>query len=132
MKHDAIDMATVKVADPPDEEVDALTCEACGRIQKRRLELGMTGRDFAARVGIAQSYVSRIESGQHGLSIALLGRLAAGLEWSVIELLQPDARDLTRANRALESMLRVAQQEVKPSTRNLIDSVLDLAARTSK
>ncbi|HLF00103.1 MAG TPA: helix-turn-helix transcriptional regulator [Gaiellaceae bacterium] len=47
---------------------------------RRRMELGLTQEELAARMGTSHSAISRIEGGQHSTSVQTLQRLAAALE----------------------------------------------------
>ncbi len=49
-------------------------------VVRRRMELGLTQEELAARMGTSHSAISRIESGQHSTSVQSLQRLAAALE----------------------------------------------------
>ena len=46
----------------------------------RRAELGLTQEQLAERMGTSHSAISRIESGQHRMSVATLERLGQALE----------------------------------------------------
>lgn len=45
-----------------------------------RTELNITQADLAARTGIPQAHISRIENGSYNPSLAYLKRIAAGLD----------------------------------------------------
>ena len=47
---------------------------------RRRMELGLTQRELAERMGTSHSAISRIESGQHSTSVQTLQRLAESLD----------------------------------------------------
>jgi ribosome-binding protein aMBF1 (putative translation factor) len=47
---------------------------------RRRMDLGLTQKELASRMGTSHSAISRIESGQHSTSVRTLQRLAAALE----------------------------------------------------
>lgn len=47
---------------------------------RRRMDLGLTQEQLAARMGTSNSAISRIESGQHSTSVQTLQRLAAALD----------------------------------------------------
>lgn len=47
---------------------------------RRRMELGLTQKELAERVGTNHAAISRIEGGRHGTSVPMLRRLAAALE----------------------------------------------------
>lgn len=46
----------------------------------RRMALGLTQKQVADRMGTSHSVISRIESGQHAISLSTLQRLAGALE----------------------------------------------------
>ena len=58
-------------------------------IRRRRLELGLTQQELAARLGIDRAIYTRRESGKHLLSLATVYRVAAALETSPTRLLEP-------------------------------------------
>jgi transcriptional regulator with XRE-family HTH domain len=47
---------------------------------RRRMELGLSQREVAQRMGTSNTAISRIESGQHPTKQETLSRLAAALE----------------------------------------------------
>lgn len=49
-------------------------------VVRRRMDLGLTQEELAARMGTSHSAISRIESGQHSTSVQTLQRLAAALQ----------------------------------------------------
>lgn len=54
------------------------------QIKKRRLQLGMTQKDLADKLGVVQSEISRAESlGYDRLSLTGLRRIAGGLDAEV-------------------------------------------------
>lgn len=53
--------------------------EIARQLMKARLELGMTQKELALKIGTKQSNISRIERGQQNTSIDLLSRVAKGL-----------------------------------------------------
>lgn len=64
------------------DELEAIAPEyeiACQLI-KARLELGMTQKELAIKIGTRQSNISRIERGQQNISIELLNKVAKGLD----------------------------------------------------
>lgn len=58
----------------------------CKRIKNKRLELGLTQKDLALRLGITRSYVSMIESGDKIPSRVQILALANIFGCSVIDL----------------------------------------------
>jgi len=59
-------------------------------LKARRRELGLTQTQLAARVGVSQAYLSRIETGTRVADTDLLARLAEALETSPLALMSPD------------------------------------------
>jgi ribosome-binding protein aMBF1 (putative translation factor) len=57
--------------------------EFAGRLVARRLSLGLTQTEVAARMGTSQSAVARIESGDADVRMSTLERYAAALEVSL-------------------------------------------------
>ncbi len=55
-----------------------------------RRERRMTQSELGDRANLASSYVSRIENGRVQPSVVMLGRIAAALETSVVDLLAVD------------------------------------------
>lgn len=49
-------------------------------VAQLRGRLGLTQAEFASRIGTTQSAVARLESGRHGIQVALLNRIAAALD----------------------------------------------------
>jgi transcriptional regulator with XRE-family HTH domain len=56
------------------------------RIRMYRKERGLTLRRLAQRVGCTHSYISQIEKGMTAPSLAMVGKLAAALQISVLDL----------------------------------------------
>lgn len=66
-------------------EYDALSCEFefARDIISLRENLGLTQREFAAKVGMKQSQLARIESGQQTPKLTTLAKLAAAAGYQV-------------------------------------------------
>lgn len=60
-------------------------------IRERRLALGITQTELAARAGMTQSAVSRLEVGGMTPTIGLLDRVAAALDADLIVAITPHA-----------------------------------------
>jgi DNA-binding XRE family transcriptional regulator len=58
-------------------------------MRERRRELELSERQLGLRAKCTQQTVHGVETGRHGMSIALAGRIAEGLDWTVGELLAP-------------------------------------------
>jgi transcriptional regulator with XRE-family HTH domain len=67
----------------------------------RRMALGLTQRDLAARTGIAQSAISALETGKSNPQVTTLSRWAEGLGMKLTmgleQLPEPVATDSTQA-----------------------------------
>ena len=84
-------------AAPADEAVDVGR-----RLREIRTARRLTLREVADRAGISESFLSQIERGRSGASIASLQRIAAALELAVSDLFSPAGqrpRVLRRADR---------------------------------
>jgi transcriptional regulator with XRE-family HTH domain len=68
------------------EDPDLLLSQIGLRILRRRQELGLSQRDLADRLGIAQTNIARIEHGEQNLTIRTLAKLADALGVTVGEL----------------------------------------------
>lgn len=67
---------------------DKLYLEKLGkRIKELRIEKSMRQIDLADKIGIEDSALRRIESGRVNSTINMLRKIAAGLEISILELL---------------------------------------------
>lgn len=65
-----------------------------GRVIDRRKELGLSQRELAERLGTHQSAISRLESGEHNISLGKLIEIAEALHADL------DLRLLPRENRS--------------------------------
>lgn len=57
-------------------------------LRRQRTKAGLTQADLAARSGINQETISRIENGRYNLTLKTMGRLAALLDGDVSEMLK--------------------------------------------
>lgn len=62
-----------------------------------REQMGLTQTELAARIGIAQSALSRIEAGRHNVSVEMLARIAAALDLPLGVHLGETTTELTTA-----------------------------------
>jgi transcriptional regulator with XRE-family HTH domain len=60
-------------------------------VRERRLSLGLSQQEVAARAGMTQPALSRLEAGGTVPTIPLLKRIAAALHAELIVALSPDA-----------------------------------------
>jgi transcriptional regulator with XRE-family HTH domain len=79
------------------------------RIRERRLELRLTLREFARRVGVSAPYVTDLEAGRRHPSAEILARIASELDLPAAELEALDARLSPEVRRWVESQPEVAQ-----------------------
>jgi transcriptional regulator with XRE-family HTH domain len=96
------------VAYPVDEEIDVGR-----RLREIRRARRLTLREVADRAELSESFLSQIERGRSGASIASLQRIAAALELAVSDLFSPDIvrpRVLRRADRSTLSFGNLARK----------------------
>jgi transcriptional regulator with XRE-family HTH domain len=69
------------------EEPDLLLNRIGLRLTRRRQELGLSQKALAARLGITDANITRIENGQQNVTITTLCKLAKALDMTVEELI---------------------------------------------
>src|SRR5918995_1950779 len=116
--------------------MEAVTQQELGqRIAGARRDRGWTQAELAARVGLTQTAVSRIETGARAVGSLELAELAEALGVSVLDLLRAGPRPMlaiaARLGRfrdpgAVDRALRRGQTPTKVD--ELLDSVLDAPA----
>jgi transcriptional regulator with XRE-family HTH domain len=78
------------------EDPDLLLSQIGLRVLRRRQDLGLSQKELADRLGIAQTNVARIEHGKQNLTVRTLIKLAEALDMTAAELFvgiaPPDAR----------------------------------------
>jgi transcriptional regulator with XRE-family HTH domain len=62
-------------------EMAARRAELAGQLTARRVALGLSQTEVAARMGTSQSAVARIESGANDVRLSTLERYAAAVGW---------------------------------------------------
>jgi len=84
------------------------------RIQKIRVNRGITQDELGEKVGLNPKYISAIECGQRNITIKTLAKIADGLGVELFELLLfPDPPDSTlTTRRAIDSLLKEADLTV--------------------
>ncbi|QEY23391.1 XRE family transcriptional regulator [Neisseria animalis] len=55
---------------------------------QRRLELGLSQRALADRLGVVYSFIGKVETGDRRLDIFEFVQYCTGLEWNALEVLQ--------------------------------------------
>ena len=63
-------------------------------VRRLRLERGLSQEEFAFRVGLHQTYVSRVERGERNVTIGTADRIAGTLGNTVAEMFAELERDL--------------------------------------
>jgi transcriptional regulator with XRE-family HTH domain len=104
------------------------------RIRARRLELAITLRELARRVGVSAPYLTDLEAGRRHPSPEVLGRMAEALGLPASELealdrrLSPEVRrwvetqpDVARLLRTMQSSPRRRREEMLRRLRRLVD-----------
>ena len=56
-------------------------------IKKAREEAGLTQKELAERVGLYQPNIQRLETGKHDPGVEMLGKVVAGMGYTVQEFL---------------------------------------------
>ena len=74
--------------------------EVGGRIRALREGMGLSLRDLAERSGVSAPMLSQVERGETSPTLALAGKIAAGLELSLSQLLRLDEGDSVSVVRA--------------------------------
>ncbi len=64
----------------------AVLTRLAATIHDRRTVLGVSQRELATRAGVDRTFLSGVESGKRNPTIAMLGKLAIGLETTVAAL----------------------------------------------
>jgi XRE family aerobic/anaerobic benzoate catabolism transcriptional regulator len=79
----------------------------------RRLEAGLTVKEFAARAALSPRFVIQLEAGQANISIAGLARAAAALGCSLQELIPPLNSDLSLRAQIWHQFSRCGDEELR-------------------
>jgi transcriptional regulator with XRE-family HTH domain len=104
------------------------------RIRERRLELGITLREFARRVGVSAPYLTDLEAGRRHPGPEVLVRIAEALGLPPAELealdtrLSPEVRrwvetqpEVARLLRTLQTTPRRRREEMLRRLRRMVD-----------
>jgi XRE family transcriptional regulator, regulator of sulfur utilization len=75
------------------------------RVRALREGMGLSLRDLAQRSGVSAQMLSQVERGETSPTLAVAGRIAAGLELSLSQLLRLDETDGVTVIRAAERLL---------------------------
>ncbi len=68
----------------------------CTNVRRRRLELGMTQAQLAAKLGVAPAYISEIEGGRNSPTITTIDRFAEALQINGAHLLTPPLEKISQ------------------------------------
>jgi DNA-binding XRE family transcriptional regulator len=79
----------LRSAFPGFSEMAGSELELVRGLARRRLDLGLSQTEVAARMGTSQSTVARIESGSSDLRLSTLGRYAGALGTSISYRVEP-------------------------------------------
>ena len=75
--------AKTKVGEDPDLILDQIG----RRVVARRVQLGLSRPEFAARLGITLTNIGRIERGEQNVTVRMMCRVAEALETTMQELM---------------------------------------------
>lgn len=93
------------------------------KIRKRRIELGLTQEELAAKIGVQKSTVVKYESGRvQNIKRAMISTLAKALECDPVWLMDLDSEELLPKSEG-EMALYHLSREVDPGLRALQDKV---------
>jgi transcriptional regulator with XRE-family HTH domain len=56
-------------------------------VRRRRLELGLTQKQLADKMGCTHPYISQVENGESNPSLDVVERFARALDWSPVQIL---------------------------------------------
>jgi DNA-binding transcriptional MerR regulator/quercetin dioxygenase-like cupin family protein len=100
------------------------------RLRRERAAVGLSLRDVAARTGLSASFVSGLERGSSGASLAALERLTAAYDTSVAEILEEPAGSPGAGGGAAERVVRGAARSAVEAGRGVrIEELAILAGR---
>ena len=98
--------------------------EVSRRIRRYRQEAGLTLRQLAGRAGCTHSYVSQVEKGLTVPSLSMVGKLAAALNISVVDLFNPvPNRDETDWHLAKKNRKTIRYPDGKVSSQVLVSRI---------
>jgi transcriptional regulator with XRE-family HTH domain len=88
------------------------------QIKKRRLEIGMTGRELARRTGLSASFISQLERGKTKVSLETLRLIAEHLEVSLMHFLSEEPPTLDgESNQEVASLPKIRDSVVRVANR---------------
>lgn len=90
------------------------------RIREKRKAAGLTQAQLAQMSGLDQSFISRVERGASGMSVANLCAVAAALSISPSDLLEPDSP---------QSRFLIAVDRIPAAQHDLAAEILEALAR---
>jgi transcriptional regulator with XRE-family HTH domain len=93
-------------------------------IKRLRKKQGLTQRDLAAAIGADASHLSRIESGNHGITLEMLDKLANALgvySYELLEHVPVDELNVEHKVKKLESL--------PPIKRKMVEQMIDAFLR---
>lgn len=104
---------------------DAIIIEVGGRVKQLRTQAGLTLEDFAAQSGVSRAMLSKVERGEKSPTLAIIVRIAKGLNVSMSTLMgaEPDAAQVAVIRRA--NRLAFKDPETGFERHNLSPSHLD-------
>lgn len=101
------------------------------RLKHLRQARGIKGKDLAGRVGIKPQALSRIESGRHKISFAMLSRILAGLGCSLKDL-STDGGRISTMQELLETLGKIGLTKRFVLTRLIPRPMLDAKSASAE
>ena len=104
---------------------DAIVAEVGGRVKRLRIQAGLTLDEFAAQSGVSRAMLSKVERGEKSPTLAIIVRIAKGLNVSMSALMgaEPDPAQVAVIRRA--SRLAFKDPETGFERHNLSPTHLD-------
>ncbi|MCK1392857.1 helix-turn-helix domain-containing protein [Bradyrhizobium sp. 1] len=104
---------------------DALIVELGGRVKRLRTQAGLTLEEFASQSGVSRAMLSKVERGEKSPTLAIIVRIAKGLNVSMSALMgaEPDLAQVAVIRRA--NRLAFKDPETGFERHNLSPSHLD-------
>jgi XRE family aerobic/anaerobic benzoate catabolism transcriptional regulator len=98
------------------------------RIRTARAQRGMTRRILARDSGVSERYLAQLEAGQGNISIALLRKVAQAMGISLAELVRDEPEPPLELRLLVQSLARLAPQELAQARRVLGERFGSVAA----
>jgi transcriptional regulator with XRE-family HTH domain len=117
-------------ATPAREREARLNAAIGAAVRERRLDMGVLQAQLAAHLGLAESSLSRYESGQRTISAAMLCMIAAYLRQPLAAFLPPDQQGPPEPAMQVAALLQ-RRPELLPAVLGLLETMLEAPISTA-